>query len=576
MGPSPAYLANVAGALTAVPTSAPNPDPFGLGLAPAAPTPQGGLAPPPPGASPYLAQVNAGMSVPPPATPQVNASMPDPVSSSATASPPPNVMAGPPSPSAAPAGASFPLVQTSGGGVANLPAKETEMRGPQLLAAQRGLNDATDRTIDRVQQRSVDQAAVDASLAAAQATDAYARQDAGMQSAVARDQELQQRQADFDSSVKTLSKLSLDPDRFWSTRSTGQKIAATISLALGGFLQGARGGSNPGQDMLNTLIDRDIKAQEFAYNTAKDAAGAKQTAFALAMQKYQNVDAARAAARAASLDAVSAQLQQQAAQWKGVDAQNHADAASAALMQQRAEQIQQGVAFTPARQVAVGRTWVDPATGIHYDENQARGLAGTLNTQGFELGKQQAAGENDLRKAFAESSMKGADKADEGTKYVSEKLVEAGIPQARAIAEATRKALTATPLSTNERVAGYLTDSLSDNAWVHKKIFSKEAQEREDSWENFKLHEMRDLAGPRGIGNEAVVDRLNKILDSAGDQESRLAAIKRVEEVRAEQEKTIRAGASAEAQRQYDRQRGGAETGGALPAEDDPLFKAKK
>jgi hypothetical protein len=110
---------------------------------------------------------------------------------------------------------------------------------------------------------------------------------------------------------------------------------------------------------------------------ARDTASQKQTAFAMAMQKFNSVDAARSLARAAALDAVQAQLGQAKAVYAGTEAANRADMAIAQIEVDKMNQIAQGVRFIPQQQVAVG-AWVDPETGLTYNDAQAREVAAKL------------------------------------------------------------------------------------------------------------------------------------------------------------------------------------------------------
>lgn len=298
----------------------------------------------------------------------------------------------------------FELQPMKGSG-AVVPAHEVDLRGPTHKAAMANANAATEGAIQAVDQRSEDAAVAEYGMALQQEREARAREAAWHQSQAEREEEMAQRQADFDQSVQALSQTSIDPNRFWSTRSTGQKVAAMVSLALGGFLQGARGGSNPGMDIINTAIDRDVRAQEAQFQAARDTASARQTAFAMAAQKYQNLDAARAMARAAAIDAVQAQLAQNAALWKGTDAANRATAAMAQLQQDKLAQSLQFIRFILPQQAP--RMFVDPKTGLRYSEQEAKGLAATLRGQEFEREKlgMQTAGQILAKRAEQEGEM---------------------------------------------------------------------------------------------------------------------------------------------------------------------------
>lgn len=85
--------------------------------------------------------------------------------------------------------------------------------------------------------------------------------------------QLQQRQyevesqlADLDSQMQAKDKV--DPDRFWNSKSTGDKIMVGLGLLLGGVGSGLTGGANPVIDMINKAIDRDLAAQKVDLETA--------------------------------------------------------------------------------------------------------------------------------------------------------------------------------------------------------------------------------------------------------------------------------------------------------------------
>lgn len=315
-------------------------------------------APPPPAPDPHASE-ELQMSV---AGPNASAAPPPAPPPAAPAGPPPAPNVG--AAVAPPLGEGpyqFPLKVVPGGGV--IPAHELERRGPSLLGAQGARNEASAQTIENVRQRNEDMATQEQAMYLDHERQARAREAAVQQSFAERDEELAQRQADFDSTVKQLGKLgTIDRDRFWASRTTGQKIAGIIELAASGF--------NRAPSLLMKRIDDDVKAQEFAFYATRDTAQAKQTAFAQAMQKYQNADAARAAARAAAVDTVQAQFAQMSAKWKGTEAANRADMASAALQDEKMMQIANGVQFIPAQ--SVGRRFYDPRSGLIYSETDAR------------------------------------------------------------------------------------------------------------------------------------------------------------------------------------------------------------
>ncbi len=97
---------------------------------------------------------------------------------------------------------------------------------------------------------------------------------------------------------------SVDPGRFWATRSTGGKIAGILSLALGAFGAG-NDGVNRAAGMLNQAIDRDIEAQK-AEHTIRLARGKAlqegyQTMYSQAHQMTGDDLAAQALAKSTAL-----------------------------------------------------------------------------------------------------------------------------------------------------------------------------------------------------------------------------------------------------------------------------------
>lgn len=252
----------------------------------------------------------------------------------------------PPAPPGAMRPEAPPIVAVGGG---YIPAHEASRLGPTQWAALGASNAAAENAIGNIAGRSVEQANQEAAMYAEQARQSQLRQDAATSAALEREADLRMRQQDFDQSAKDLASQGIDSSRVWASKSTPRKIAALVSVGLGGFLSGARGGPNQALDMINTEIERDIRSQEFAYKAKRDSLEAQQSAFGMAMQRYQSVDAAKAFARVAAMDTVAAEIQRQAALKGGNDAMSRADAAIAELQKERAQQILQGIQFVPTQ-----------------------------------------------------------------------------------------------------------------------------------------------------------------------------------------------------------------------------------
>jgi len=324
--------------------------------APAAPLPPAGPPPPPPAPGMSLPTDNpaALASQPPPLMSQGPAPS---VQVGAEPGPPPP---GPPMPGQDPH--AFDLARVSGGGA---PAHEVDLRGPTLTAEQGKRNDMHEAAYGAVNERNQALAEEEYQQAVTQERQARLREQAYQQSVAEQEDEFATRQADFDTTARQMSRMGhVDPGRLWASKSVGQKIAGGAEMLLAGFLHAP--------SYVRQQIADDVKSQEFAYYAARDQANAKQTAFSSAMAKYQNVNAARAMANAAGTGVLQAQLAQIAARNKGNDTGNRAILAMADLENDRLAQIQQGIRFVPAQ--AGGRYFMDPQTGLIYNETEAKAL----------------------------------------------------------------------------------------------------------------------------------------------------------------------------------------------------------
>lgn len=100
----------------------------------------------------------------------------------------------------------------------------------------------------------------------------------------------------------------IDPDRWWSNRSTGGKIGSIIGLIAGGLDPSGQGGG--AMDMINKQIDRDIHAQQSEMDKKHNVLGMIQ-------QKYGNLKDSTDMMRVMSMDMVSNQLKAAAAKSSG-------------------------------------------------------------------------------------------------------------------------------------------------------------------------------------------------------------------------------------------------------------------
>ncbi len=71
-----------------------------------------------------------------------------------------------------------------------------------------------------------------------------------------------------------LANTKVDPEHWWNSRSTGQKVAGYLTAIVGGLLQGRTGSArNSGMDMIQQAIDQDIDAQKTNIQTQQAGLG---------------------------------------------------------------------------------------------------------------------------------------------------------------------------------------------------------------------------------------------------------------------------------------------------------------
>jgi len=95
----------------------------------------------------------------------------------------------------------------------------------------------------------------------------------------------------------------IDPERYWKTRNTGQKISAAIGLFLGGIGSGLTHGPNIAFQIIDRAIDHDIDAQ-------KTNLGKEQSLLRDYMQQGLSEDQASRMAKAEMWDVANAQAKQ--------------------------------------------------------------------------------------------------------------------------------------------------------------------------------------------------------------------------------------------------------------------------
>ncbi len=124
----------------------------------------------------------------------------------------------------------------------------------------------------------------------------------------------QENQAAADRLTNDIATSKIDPQAFWQNKGTGQKIAATLGIILGGIGQAFGGGENQALKLINDAIEKDIDAQ-------KANLGKKQGLLSAYVQKGHSIEEAARLARADQQDALAGQIAMVASKYAGPEAQ---------------------------------------------------------------------------------------------------------------------------------------------------------------------------------------------------------------------------------------------------------------
>jgi hypothetical protein len=124
---------------------------------------------------------------------------------------------------------------------------------------------------------------------------------------------------------------------YWGSKSDLAKMMTAVSIAIGGALQGLRGGSNPGLEMSNQAIDRWVASKREEYARAKDKADAADNQYAKMVQSFGSENLATANLREQAYSVRDAMLTDYAQQMGTVPAKDAAAQLLLTEQQRRAE-----------------------------------------------------------------------------------------------------------------------------------------------------------------------------------------------------------------------------------------------
>ena len=151
-----------------------------------------------------------------------------------------------------------------------------------------------------------------AAVGNAQAEQAKAQVDAGQHVQAAGDAAYQQEMGRYQDVMDAISNTGkaaaqYDPNRWWKSRTEGQKVLGVIGLALGAVAEGL-GGKNAAADMIAAQIARDNDAQKFRIEQLGHTAKAKEGLLGHFMQITGNHQLALKASMAYQLDAAATKV----------------------------------------------------------------------------------------------------------------------------------------------------------------------------------------------------------------------------------------------------------------------------
>jgi hypothetical protein len=415
-----------------------------------------------------------------------------------------------------------------GGGVS--PAHEAATRGPVQNQHLMASFDAPMEAAGRMEDRSRWLAEEERNAFELEAGKAMERQATAEKVALQRQAEMERRAIDFEEQVQNLGQMHVDSNRWWASKSTGDKIGTAVLAFLGGLgaLDPKGNGRNIVWEHIVKEMDEDVEAQKFdAMVQMKQVEGA-QNAYAMALDRYRNEDAAHAAARAAAIDFTMAKVNQLQAQWKGAEAANAADDLRARLAMERERTIAAGLKFIPA-QAAPGRyemvihgqrapgtfsekdaqaAWLKHhADRVERVEGQELGIAGQMVVKGVEL------------------RGKGDEKGVEGAKDIAHQMQSAGVPKMRALTQAALAAMADDEGGKGEAATRSLVRGLVPfvGEGAANAIMSDKANAREQAFQAFANLNMNQLSG--GAISPSEEGRLKAQLGSTSDPAARRRAL---------------------------------------------------
>jgi hypothetical protein len=132
--------------------------------------------------------------------------------------------------------------------------------------------------------------------------------------------------------IQDIREQKIDPNKIWSSKSTGEKVMAGIGLVLGGIGAGlTRSGQNQAFEFMNQAIARDVDAQKAAIEAKKTGVELENSLYGRALQRTNDARSAQYAALAMGQELAKQKLMSTALLSKNPAVQANADMIAARL-----------------------------------------------------------------------------------------------------------------------------------------------------------------------------------------------------------------------------------------------------
>lgn len=397
--------------------------------------------------------------------------------------------------------------------VGGSPGGEVTTVGPTGLKILQGQNQAEDNYLQRQEAHSANIAGAEGDKVVALRGAAQRQQEsADRQTAMfaAKQAEAVKLGAEVEKAGNELASTKIDPERYWSNKSVGSKIAIGIGAFLSGLGSGMQGraGENKVLDSLSKEIDRDVQSQIDAYNARAKNVDAKRSLYGQLIEKYgpERAEAVLADAHYKKamlmVDAATASSNSEQAMARG-------DELRMEIEQQRAARLMKTVQKVPASAGTMKRVVQLP--------DGSKVLMNDKEMTDYSV-KQQELG------------LKGGAKSgaiDTDTRFVAQKLIERNIPDLRSAMANYESAIAKHSPTQKEGVVRTIAEkALGQTAGAHasEAIYGKDATTSDQAWLGFVNQGIKLDAGSGVTGNE--LDRKRAEMIATSSPEARKAVMR--------------------------------------------------